>query len=300
MNGRSLLRQHGVRPRKGLGQHFLVNEDILAQIAAVASLQPADVVVEVGPGMGALTRIMARQAGHVLAVELDATLVEKLATVLAGLDNIAVVQADILSLHLAEHLPPACKRYKVVANLPYYITTPILRYFFDQHQRPELIVVTVQEEVARRMVATPPNMNFLAVLVQYYGQPEIVRLVPPGAFYPPPRVGSAVVRIALSAQLALDATNAEQFLRLVSAGFSQPRKQLHNPLMQATGRTRGEIIDALHAAGIAEKRRAETLHVQEWLRLLRVLQPGAGAARALPEASNAELDRQAAGALSEH
>lgn len=273
MNERALLRQHDVRPRKGLGQHFLVNGEILEQIAAAADLQPSDTVVEVGPGMGALTTILARQAGRVLAVELDASLVAKLGSILAGVDNVNVVQGDILSLQLAEHLPDQVAPYKVVANLPYYITTPILRYFFDQRRRPDVIVVTVQEEVARRMTASPPDMNFLAVLVQYYGRPQIVRLVPPGAFYPPPRVGSAVVRITMKPELPLDGPGTQQYLRLVSAGFGQPRKQIHNPLLQATGRTRDEIIAALHASGIDEKRRAETLSLEDWLRLLHSLFP---------------------------
>ena len=278
MNTRSLLRQHNLRPRKGLGQHFLVNEDILSQIAAAARLQPDDTVVEVGPGLGALTTVMAAQAGRVLAVELDAALVARLESVLAPHPNVHLIQGDILTVNLEEHLAAvmpdkAEPAYKVVANLPYYITTPALRYFFDQRQRPQLIVVTVQAEVARRIVSTPPDMNFLAVLVQFYGQAEIVRLVSPNAFYPPPRVGSAVVRITLAAQPPLDASSAQQFFRLVSAGFSQPRKQLHNPLIQGTGRSRAEIVAALQACAIDEKRRAETLSVQEWLRLLHFLFP---------------------------
>jgi 16S rRNA (adenine1518-N6/adenine1519-N6)-dimethyltransferase len=278
VNSRSLLRQHNLRPRKGLGQHFLVNDAILAAIAAAAHIQPDDTIVEVGPGMGALTTVMARQAGRILAVELDAALVEKMGALLASFNNVHVIQGDILEINLEEQMArivpaPAAAAYKVVANLPYYITTPTLRYFFDQRQRPSLIVVTVQAEVARRMVAAPPDMNFLAVLVQFYGAPEIVRLVPPGAFYPPPKVGSAVVRITLREQLPLDASQTQQFFRLVSAGFSQPRKQLHNPLMQGTGRARAEIIAALHSCGLDEKQRAETLTVQDWLHLLLYLFP---------------------------
>jgi 16S rRNA (adenine1518-N6/adenine1519-N6)-dimethyltransferase len=228
--------------------------------------------------MGALTTVMAKQAGRILAVELDATLVEKLGAILASASNVHVIQGDILAINLDEQMArivpaPAAASYKVVANLPYYITTPILRYFFDQRQRPSLIVVTVQAEVARRMVAAPPDMNFLAVLVQFYGAAQIMRLISPGAFYPPPKVGSAVMRITLHDQLPLDANRTQQFFRLVSAGFSQPRKQLHNPLMQGTGRGRAEIIAALRSCGLDEKQRAETLTVQDWLRLLLFLFP---------------------------
>ena len=278
MDSRSLLHQHNLRPRKGMGQHFLVDNEVLARIAAAAHLQRDELVVEVGPGMGALTTVMAPQAGCVLAIELDKDIVDKLGQVLAPHSNVSVVQGDILEVNLEaqiERLSPALAsaNYKVVANLPYYITTPILRYFFAQRRRPLLIVVTVQEEVARRMVAAAPDMNFLAVLVQYYGKPEIVRLVPPSSFYPPPKVGSAVVRITMHPRLPLDDMQTQQFFHLVSAGFSQPRKQLHNPLAQGTGRTRSEVISALNACGIDEKRRAETLTVAEWLTLLNFLFP---------------------------
>jgi 16S rRNA (adenine1518-N6/adenine1519-N6)-dimethyltransferase len=278
MDSRSLLQQHSLHPRKGMGQHFLVNSEILDGIAAAAHIQPHELVVEVGPGMGALTTVMAPQAGRVLAIELDKEIVDKLGQVLAPYPNVSVVQGDILEVNLETELaklspPLASAGYKVVANLPYYITTPILRYFFAQKQRPSLIVVTVQEEVARRMTAATPDMNFLAVLVQFYGKPEIVRLVPPSSFYPPPKVGSAVVRITMQPSLPLDDVRTQLFFRLVSAGFSQPRKQLHNPLGQGLGRTRSEVIAALNACGIDEKRRAETLTVPEWLTLLNVLFP---------------------------
>ncbi len=272
MNAPALLRQHKLRPRKRLGQHFLVNEEILAGIAAAAGLASTDVVVEVGAGLGALTVILARQAGHVLAVELDPTLAGKLADIVADAPNVLIVQRDILKLNLEEALAeidPQGKTadYKVVANLPYYITTPVLRYFFERNSRPSLFVVTVQEEVARRIVAAPPEMNFLAVLVQFYGQPEMVRTIAPGAFYPPPKVDSAVVRIRMHPQPPLEGAQTRQFFRLVSAGFSQARKQLHNPLAQGLGLSRTSVMDALEATGIDAKRRAETLTVAEWLAL---------------------------------
>ena len=278
MDSRSLLRQHNLRPRKGMGQHFLVNGEVLQAIAQAAHLQKDDTVIEVGPGLGALTTIMAPQTGDMLAVELDTEMVAQLGEVLAPYPNVHVIQQDILQVNLAEELArlphaQAGAGYKVVANLPYYITTPILRYFFAQARRPSLIVVTIQQEVAQRMVAAPPDMNFLAVLVQYYGRVEIVRKVGADAFYPPPKVGSAVVRITLHPDMPLDDMQTQQFFRLVSSGFSQPRKQLHNPLAQGTGRTRVEIIAALNACDINEKRRAETLSIAEWLHLLNVLFP---------------------------
>jgi 16S rRNA (adenine1518-N6/adenine1519-N6)-dimethyltransferase len=273
MSSPSDLRKMNVRPRKGMGQHFLISQAILEEIAAAANLQQNDIVVEVGPGVGALTGVMAPQVGSIVAVELDAELIPRLAEAMAPFGNVRIVNGDILELHLAETLAqvtPAAggiAPYKVVANLPYYITTPSLRYFFEQEQRPSLIVVTIQDEVARRMVAHPPDMNFLAVLVQFYGAPEIVRQVPPGAFYPPPKVESAVVRIVLRQSLALSPEATGRFFRLVSAGFSQPRKQLHNPLTHGTGLPRERIMAALDASGIDNTRRAQTLGVDDWLRL---------------------------------
>jgi 16S rRNA (adenine1518-N6/adenine1519-N6)-dimethyltransferase len=274
MDARTQLRQHNLRPRKGMGQHFLRDEAILRDIAAAASLTPCDVVVEVGPGLGALTTLMAPQCGRIIAVELDSDLVPRLHENVAQHPNVHIVQDDILEVNLPQVMRDAGagqSDYKVVANLPYYITTPILRYFFDQEHRPGVIVVTVQAEVARRMVAGPPDMNFLAALVQFHGRPEIVRHIPPAAFYPPPKVDSAVVRIGLREPLPLGPQQARRFVRLLSAGFGQPRKQVHNPLAQATGLPRDAVIAALRSCGIDEKRRAETLALQDWLNLHAVL-----------------------------
>lgn len=265
MDSEGMLRHSNMRPRKSLGQHFLISQDTLQAIAAAADLNFNDTVVEVGPGMGALTVVMAPKVKRIVAVELDKDLVAKLGQILAPYPNVHVVQSDILRLNLEPELASAA--YKVVANLPYYITTPTLRYFFDQKRRPSLLVVTVQEEVARRMVAAPPDMNFLAVLLQFYGHTEIVRFIPAGAFYPPPKVNSAVVRLTPHQTPLLQPQREAGFLRLVSAGFSQRRKQLHNPLEQGLALPRQTIMAALQDSGIDEKRRAQTLSVEDWLRL---------------------------------
>ncbi len=275
MHVSALLRQYNLRPRKGMGQHFLVNADILERIADAARLTPDDVVVEVGPGLGSLTAVLARRAGHVLAIELDRDLVAALHSILASYANVRVVQGDILDVSLPDELAATSAgddpKYKVVANLPYYITTPVVRYFFGQCHRPSLLVVAVQEEVARRMTATPPNTNFLAVLVQFYGRPDIVAHIPAGAFYPRPKVDSAAVRIEVASRLPLPVHEIDGFFAMISAGFSQPRKQVHNPLAQGLGVPREDILAALRGAGIDEKRRAETLSLEEWLRLYRQL-----------------------------
>ena len=188
----TLLRAHGLRPRKSLGQNFLTDPVLLGRIVATADLCPDDVVVEVGAGTGTLTRLLAAEAGRVVAVELDDGLVAILRRELAGLDNIEILHHDILQFSSAEYPDHG---FKVVGNLPYYITSAVLRHFLENVPRPSLMVVTVQREVADRIIAQPGKMNLLAVSVQYYGQPRVVARVPAGAFYPAPNVDSAVVRI---------------------------------------------------------------------------------------------------------
>jgi 16S rRNA (adenine1518-N6/adenine1519-N6)-dimethyltransferase len=277
MSIKKLLRELALRPRKGLGQHFLVSEAALQRIVAAAELSPADVVLEVGPGLGSLTHLLVAQAGHVVAVELDPQLVEILRRELAGQKNITIVQGDILSLAPGElvapfHRQPDDRRYKVVANLPYYITSAILRHLLTAAHPPQVIVVTVQREVARRIVAGPGEMSLLAVSVQFYGQPRIVTRIPAGAFYPAPKVDSAVVRIDRHERPLVAVTDAGRFFAVVRAGFGQRRKQLRNALAAGLGRPAAEMEAALRRAGIEPRRRAETLSLPEWGELYRAVQ----------------------------
>lgn len=275
---RDLLKQYGLRPRKGMGQHFLVNEEALSWIAQAARLTPDDVVVEVGPGLGSLTALLAEQAHEVVAVELDRDIAAVLPRILGAYSNVRVVQGNILEVYLEQELATAWRpphspgvSYKVVANLPYYISTPVLRYFFSQRRRPSLLVVTVQEEVAQRMLAAPPDMNFLAVLVQFYGRPEIVRRLPASFFHPAPKVDSAVVRIEMKDTPPLPAEETKRFFRVVSAGFAQRRKQIHNSLANQLMLPVPAVSAALAAAGVDGMRRAETLTIDEWLRVKQAL-----------------------------
>jgi 16S rRNA (adenine1518-N6/adenine1519-N6)-dimethyltransferase len=167
----ALLRAHGLHPRKGLGQSFLISQAALDNIVAAAELSAEDVVVEVGAGLGTLTRLLAREAGHVVAVELDRDLVEILRDELADLPSVKIVHGDILQI---SDLGVPHRGYKVVGNLPYYITSAVLRRFLEKEPRPEIMVVTVQREVAERIVAGPGEMSLLAISVQFYGQPSIV------------------------------------------------------------------------------------------------------------------------------
>jgi 16S rRNA (adenine1518-N6/adenine1519-N6)-dimethyltransferase len=276
MDPRSLLRQFNIKPKKSLGQNFLIDEGAAGPILEAAELSPHDVVLEVGPGLGALTRRLAATVARVVAVELDQRLMPVLQHTLAGYANVQLIHGDVLELDPASIMPPD---YKVVANIPYYITSALLRHLLEagvrepqsNNVRPTLLVLTVQEEVARRIVAQPDAMSLLAVSVQLYGRPRIVARLKAAAFYPRPRINSAVVRIDLSAgpRPDLDVTDVDLFFQLARAGFGQRRKQLHNALANGLGRPPAEISATLAHAGIDPRRRAETLTLEEWAELTR-------------------------------
>jgi len=277
---RALLKGYGLHPIKGLGQNFLVDRRVLRRIVEAAELEPTDLVLEVGPGLGTLTRALAERAGRVIAVELDERLVEILSHTLADYPNVEIVHGDILELDLAKLVgykmqdarckaPSAPCTYKVVANLPYYITSAILRHLLEVEAKPQLMVVTVQREVAQRLVAGPGQMSLLAVSVQFYGKPQIVARVPARAFYPSPQVSSAVVRIDVRESPPFEVEDVDRFFAVVRAGFSQRRKQLRNSLSQGLGIPVEEVVEALRRCGIYERRRAQSLSVEEWGRLYR-------------------------------
>lgn len=264
---RQVLRRYGLRPRKGLAQNFLVARGALQEIVAAAQLSPADTVLEVGPGVGQLTRLLSLAAGRVIAVELDPQMVRVLRQELSDRPNVEIVEGDILALDpgaLTGRQP-----YQVVANLPYYITSAALRHLLEARPPPGRLVVTVQREVADRITAAPGDMSLLAVSVQFYGRPRRVARIPARAFYPPPKVDSAVVRIDVypPAERPVQVADVERFFAVVRAGFSQRRKQLRNALAAGLGRPTAEVEAALHRAGIDPHRRAETLSLQEWAAL---------------------------------
>ncbi len=270
MDVKALLREFGLRPKQSLGQNFLVDEQALNAIVRAAEVAAGDLVLEIGPGLGSLTRQLSAAARHVIAVEIDRTLLPPLQSVLSARSNVTLVEGDILRLDpavlLANALEPG-QTYKVVANIPYYITSAILRHLLEAEIKPRLLVLTVQLEVARRMMAQPDEMNLLAVSVQFYGQPRLVQRIPAGAFYPAPKVDSAVVRVDLFPEPQVTVQDVELFFRVAKAGFSQKRKQLHNALKAGLGRSGEEIDRALAAVQIDPKRRAETLTLVEWGRL---------------------------------
>jgi 16S rRNA (adenine1518-N6/adenine1519-N6)-dimethyltransferase len=267
---RSLLREFDLRAKKSLGQNWLVDESTLTRIAAAAELSHDDTVLEIGPGLGSLTRHLAEQAGRVVAVELDAALIPPLRRVLADYPNVAIVQGDILQFDLSTLVAP---NYKVVANLPYYITSAVIRHLLEADVRPSLIVLTVQLEVAQRITAAPGKLSLLAVSVQFYGRPSIVAHIKAGSFYPAPQVDSAVVRIEPYDHPAVDVADRDEFFAIVKAGFSHKRKQLHNAFAAGLARPQADIAAALERAGVDGRRRAETLTLHEWAAVTQTLFP---------------------------
>jgi 16S rRNA (adenine1518-N6/adenine1519-N6)-dimethyltransferase len=260
--------------RKALGQHFLVDARARGRIVAAAELSPDDVVVEIGPGRGALTRALADRAGTLVAVELDDSLAQRLAEQYSGCPSVTVVAGDARELDIASLVPEGAA-YKVVGNLPYYAASPIIRRFLEADRKPTLMVVMVQREVAQGMTAEPGKMGLLSVATQLYGSPRIVAHVPPRAFRPPPKVTSSVVRIDVYPRPALSLDSVQDFFRLVRAGFSAPRKQIHNSLGHGLELPPEAVRAMLARAGIDPVRRPQTLAVQDWGRLYEARRFGA-------------------------
>ena len=253
-------------PRKSLGQHFLTDRNILGAIADAAEVGSGDTIIEVGPGRGSLTAVLAERARRVVAVELDSALARSLAADVPS--NVEVVEADARAADPAALLG-GCVPYKMLGNLPYYAAMPILRRFLESECRPERTAVLVQREVAEQMCATPGAMSLVSLAVQLYGSVRIARVVRPGSFTPPPKVTSAVVGITLHNGLAEGIDDAERFFALARAGFSAPRKQLRNALSGGLKVTPDEAERLLAEAGIEASRRAQTLSLAEWASLYR-------------------------------
>jgi 16S rRNA (adenine1518-N6/adenine1519-N6)-dimethyltransferase len=272
---RQLLKQFGLRPKKSLGQNFLIDNPALDKIVRAAEVNADDVVLEIGPGLGSLTQHLAAIAKRVIAVEIDGNLIPVLHSQLADRSNVEIVQGDILKIDPATLLREA-STYKVVANIPYYITSGIIRHLLEASITPSLLVLTIQQEVAERIIAQPDDMNLLAVSVQFYGSPRIVTNIQAGAFYPAPKVDSAVVRIDLDAKPRVEVKSVDTFFSVVKAGFSQKRKQIHNSLIGGLGKPREEIDRLLQAGNIDPKRRAETLTLEEWAGLANLVDQGSG------------------------
>ncbi len=251
------------QPRKALGQHSLADSRILSRIVAAAEVASGDVVLEVGAGRGALTRRLVSRAARVIALELDSALASALPERLGNPPNLTVVEADARTAPMGSLVWPDVA-YKVVGNLPYYAANPIVRRFLESRPQPRLLVVMVQEEVARTMVAGPGEMGLLSVATQYYAVAKLVCTVPPRAFRPPPKVTSALVRLEVRSRPAVDVDDEAAYFALVRAGFSAPRKQLRNSLGHGLGvpaTVVGRLLDDLDLDG---SRRPATLSLEDW------------------------------------
>jgi len=265
-----LLGKAEVRAKKSLGQHFLIDRDVLRRIVDAAEIDSSDTVVEVGPGLGVLTEELAKYARNVIAIEIDDTLAPMLRTTLFPKENVCVVHGDILSQSLSELLPQGTKDYKVVANLPYYITSPVIRFFLDSESQPKSIVVMIQKEVAQAIAAEPGEMSLLSVAVQLYGIPRVICTVSASCFYPVPKVESAVLKIEVLPEPLIAHCFSGEFFALVRAGFCANRKQLQNSLTQGLACDKSSALLLLDEAGIDGSRRAETLSVSEWVKMWKV------------------------------
>lgn len=265
LNIPGLLRTYHLHPKKGLGQNFLVDETALRCVVTAAELSPEHIVLEIGAGLGSLTRCLALVSRQVTAVELDKDLFPILRQVLAPFANIRLEAGDILELDpLGLGLEPG---YLVVANIPYYITSALIRHLLESPLKPARIVLTVQKEVAMRICAGPGDMSLLALGVQVYGSPQVMAHIPAGAFFPVPDVDSSVVRIDLYPQPVIPQEQIDRFFRLARAGFGQKRKQLRNSIAGVVSGGRAGALSLLQSAGIDPLRRAETLSLEEWANL---------------------------------
>ena len=269
LNAAAILKRHGLRADKSLGQNFLQDPFALDSIVTAAQIQPSDLVLEIGPGLGSLTRYLAVSAREVIAVELDAELIQPLQAVLAPYQNVHVIQGDILELSANELVKE--NEYLVVANIPYYITSAVIRHLLESDSKPRRIVLTIQKEVAERICAKPGNMSLLALSVQVYGKPHITARIPSNAFFPAPKVDSAVLVIEIYSSPQIKAEFLNLFFKLNKAGFSQKRKTLRNSLSSGLHLAPTTAEELLLKANIDPKRRAETLSIEEWEKLCEIL-----------------------------
>ncbi len=278
MDVMAVLKRHNIRPSKGLGQSFLVDRHILDQIVVASALQPDDIVLEVGPGLGQLSEALAERAGQVVAIELDRRMLAVLSAELGRLTNLHIVEGDMLTIDLVSTLretlglaPEMPLRYKVVANLPFYITSTAIRHLLGARPRPQTLTLMVQLEVANRIVASPGQLSMLALGVQVYGDPRIALHVPSRAFYPAPKVDSAVLQVTILPEPRVPEDELGRFFRVAQAGFGQKRKQLHNSLTHNLHLPTATVYAALERAGIEPQRRPQTLSIDEWAALARAL-----------------------------
>jgi 16S rRNA (adenine1518-N6/adenine1519-N6)-dimethyltransferase len=260
-----LLKKYGLRPDRSLGQNFLIDPHYLSRVVDAGNITLDDTVLEIGAGLGNLTQLLAKRAEEVYAVEIDPDLIPILRSVISREENVQIIQGDILKLDL-DHLFTS-KDYLVIANIPYYITSNLLRHLTSGAKKPQRIVLTIQKEVAERIIAQSGKLSLLALSIQIYGNPKMISKVPAGAFYPVPTVDSAIVRVDFYRSPLVPDDQLDIFFRLAKAGFSQKRKKLRNSLSAGLNISKKAVEDLLDEVDIDANRRAETLNLQEWIKL---------------------------------
>lgn len=268
---KKLLGEHGLRPKKSMGQYFLISKSFLQKIIQAAGINKQKMVIEIGPGLGTITRKLAQNFKQVIAFEKDKGFAPILKETLQGFNNINVLYTDILNANLSSHLTPKTP-YKVVSNLPFYASKPIIQKFLEHSHQPKEMVLLLQKEVAETICARPPKMSLLSAAVQFYAEPEYITTVPRSAFWPQPRVKTAIIKIKPdNVQWAENPENRKRFFRVVRAGFAHPRKQIANNMALGLEMKKNEAEAMLILAGIDPHCRAQTLSVSEWIQLTQLL-----------------------------
>lgn len=266
----ALLRKYHIHPKKSLGQNFLADSNGLMKVIDAAEISPFNSVLEIGAGLGSLTILLAQKAKSVVAVELDQALLPPLKEALLGFDNLRIVEGDVLQLSPDTLMTEP--GYLVVANIPYYITSAIIRHLLNANNKPTRMIMTVQKEVAERIIAKDGKHSLLSLSVHLFGKPELAGIIHSESFFPAPDVDSAVIRIHLYPEPLIPLVAMDDFFKLAHAGFSQKRKTLRNSLsagMQISTQA-GEAL--LEDANISPQRRAETLTIEEWKVLTEVFE----------------------------
>ncbi|XOB42025.1 MAG: 16S rRNA (adenine(1518)-N(6)/adenine(1519)-N(6))-dimethyltransferase RsmA [Candidatus Nealsonbacteria bacterium] len=267
---KKLLKERRIQPSKRLGQNFLIDKAVIKKIIKEARLKTKDIVLEIGPGIGTLTQDLSKEAKKLITVEKDLKMYDILKELLEcwNVKNVELVKEDILKFNPLTYKLKA-KSYKVVANLPFYLTAPAIRKFLETKLPPELMILVVQKEVAQRICARPPKMNILAVSVQFYAKPEIISYVSKKSFWPSPKVDSAIIKITPTkpGDIIMKPGNVDLFFRIVKAGFSQPRKQLVNNLSKKLELNKQGVKFRLLKNNIQPTQRAETLFIKDWINL---------------------------------
>lgn len=259
--------EYKISAQKKFGQHFLINQDTLSAIINTSELKSNDTVLEIGPGLGTLTKALSTHVNKIVAVEKDLDMIRIFQAINSNLMNVQIVRGNILMLNdsfFKDYLP---RSYKVVANLPYYLTSAILRFFLQSPHRPDMMVIMVQKEVAERIVATSPHANVLGLAVQFYGVPKIITEVPNTHFWPIPKVDSAILKIIPHHKTQYHVDDEDALFRVIKAGFGEKRKKLHNSLTGGLKLSQDIVKKILTQSKIDTDRRAQTLTIPEWIKL---------------------------------